>query len=137
MLTGLSQRSVNGDVFTRVAADGACAAPQALCPPHSSAVAQLPAALLSTASEIHLHAAAAFLLLLQQGKKKKLVFLKAVWSGGCISFCCDVFVLVSCFFFFFLPQLFSTTFMLPSFRICFYSAHKTLHFDMYFFFLTF
>lgn len=101
MLTGLSQRSVNGDVFTRVAADGACAAPQALCPPHSSAVAQLPAALLSTASEIHLHAAAAFLLLLQQGKKKKLVFLKAVWSGGCISFCCDVFVLVSCFFFFF------------------------------------
>lgn len=65
-------------------------------------------------------------------KKKKLVFLKAVWSGGCVSFCCDVFVLVGCFFF--LPQLFSTTFMLPSFRICFYSAHKTLHFDMYFFF---
>lgn len=75
-----------------------------------------------------------FSFVVATGKKKKLVFLKAVWSGGCISFCCDVFVLVSCFFFFFLPQLFSTTFMLPSFRICFYSAHKTLHFDMYFFF---
>lgn len=37
-------------------------------------------------------------------KKKKLVFLKAVWSGGCISFCCDVFVLVSCFFFFSFPS---------------------------------
>lgn len=136
MLTGLSQRSVNGDVFTRVAADGACAAPQALCPPHSSAVAQLPAALLSTASEIHLHAAAAFLLLLQQGKKKKLVFLKAVWSGGCISFCCDVFVLVSCFFFSF-PSSSTQPLCFPVSGFVFTLLTKLCILTCTFFFLTF
>lgn len=45
-----------------------------------------------------------FSFVVATGKKKKLVFLKAVWSGGCISFCCDVFVLVSCFFFFSFPS---------------------------------
>lgn len=77
-----------------------------------------------------------FSFVVATGKKKKLVFLKAVWSGGCISFCCDVFVLVSCFFFSF-PSSSAQPLCFPVSGFVFTLLTKLCILTCTFFFLTF